>query len=105
PAVSGRDHPAVVSFLGFDEPSGKLVHVHLHFRLVSGERLLKNYRVPWGDQVPARPIRHPTLPILILDPTSEALLSVVRACLELRRTDPVTLRHWEATRQKFALDR
>ena len=105
PAVSGRDHPAVVSFLGFDEPSGKLVHVHLHFRLVSGERLLKNYRVPWEDQLLARAIRHPTLPILILDPSSEALLSVVRACLELRRTDPVTLRHWEATRQKFALDR
>ena len=30
---------------------------------------------------------------------------MVRACLELRRTDPVTLRHWEATREKFALDR
>jgi hypothetical protein len=105
PCVSGRDHPAVVSFLGYDEPSGKLVHVHLHFRLVSGERLLKNYRIPWEDHLLARAMHHPTLPILILDPRSEALLSVVRACLELRWTDPVTLRHWEVTRQKFALDR
>ena len=105
PSVSGRDHPAVLSFLGFDEPSGKLVHVHLHLRLVTGERLLKNYRIPWEDQLLACARRHPGLPILILDPASEALLAVVRASLELRRTDPVTLRHWEATRQKFALDR
>ncbi|MBV9566497.1 MAG: hypothetical protein JO172_00015 [Hyphomicrobiales bacterium] len=105
PSVSGRDHPAVVSFLGFDEPSGKLVHVHLHFRLVGGERLLKNFRIPWEDQLLSSAVRHPTLPLLILDPASEALLLMVRACLELRRTDPVTLRHWHATKQKFALDR
>jgi hypothetical protein len=105
PSVGGRDHPALVSFLGFDEPSGKLVHVHLHFRLVTGERLLKNYRIPWEDQLLACASRHPTLPIFILDPPSEAVLAVVRACLELRRTDPVTLRHWGATREKFALDR
>src|SRR5580704_13209705 len=67
PSVGGRDHPALVSFLGFDEPSGKLVHVHLHFRLVTGERLLKNYRIPWEDQLLACATRHPSLPILILD--------------------------------------
>ncbi|MBV8963599.1 MAG: hypothetical protein JOY97_10960 [Hyphomicrobiales bacterium] len=105
PCVSGRDHPAIVSFLGFDEPSGKLVHVHLHFRLVGGERLLKNYRIPWEDQLLSSALRHPTLPIVILDPASEALLLMVRACLELRPADPVTLRHWHATKQKFALDR
>jgi hypothetical protein len=105
PSVSGRDHPAVVSFLGFDEASGTLVHLHLHFRLVTGERLLKNYRIPWEDQLLAHATRHPSLPILILDPASEAILLVVRACLELRRTDPVTLRRWGTTREKFALDR
>jgi hypothetical protein len=105
PSVSGRDHPAVVSFLGYDEPSGKLVHLHLHFRLVVGERLLKNYRIPWEQSVLARAVRHGALPILILDPASEALLSVIRSCLELRRSDPITLRDWAATKRKFELDR
>jgi thymidylate kinase len=41
----------------------------------------------------------------VLDPASEALLLVARAALELRRTDPVTLRHWSATTRKFELDR
>src|SRR6266481_6198811 len=53
----------------------------------------------------SRAILHPTLPIRILDPTSEAVLLVVRACLELRRLDPMTLCVWQARTRKFALDR
>lgn len=105
PSVAGRDHPAVSSFLGYDEPSGRIIHLHLHFRLVVGEKLLKNYRLPWEEAILARAIRHPTLPLRMLDAEDEALLCAVRASLELRRTDPVALRSWRATEEKFALDR
>ncbi|SED62992.1 hypothetical protein SAMN05444161_7480 [Rhizobiales bacterium GAS191] len=105
PCVAYRDHPAILSFLGHDESSGQLLHLHLYFRLVVGAPLLKNYRIPWEDAILARSVSHPTLPIHMLDPASEALLLVIRSCLELHRSDPVTLRHWHATQQKFALDR
>lgn len=105
PSVADRDHPATQSFLGYDERSGELIHIHLHFRLVVGERLLKNYRIPWEEVLLTRAVLHPTLPIRILEPTSEAVLLVVRACLELRRLDPMTLYVWQATTRKFALDR
>jgi hypothetical protein len=105
PSVAGRDHPAVSSFLGYDEPSGLIAHMHLHFQLVTGERLLKNYRLPWEDAVLARAVFHHELPVRILDPATEALLLGVRGCLELTRADPVTLRNWGAATQKFALDR
>ena len=105
PSVAMRDHPAILSYIGYDEPSGRLIHLHLHFRLIVGERLHKNYRIPWEIDVLARAVRHPTLPVKLLDPASEAVLLGVRACLELRRLDPVTLRDWRATLAKFALDR
>lgn len=105
PAVGDRDHPAVLSYLGYDERGGQLIHLHLHFRLVIGEKLLRNYRIPWEEAVLSRAIGHPILPIRILDPTSEAVLLVVRACLELRRLDPMTLWLWHASTRKFALDR
>jgi hypothetical protein len=104
PSVADRDHPATLSFLGYDERGGQLLHIHLHFQLIIGERLLKNYRIPWEEALLTRAILHPTLPIRILDPTSEAVLLVVRACLELRRLDPMTLCVWQATTRKFALD-
>jgi thymidylate kinase len=105
PSVAMRDHPAILSYLGYDEPSGRLIHLHLHFRLIVGERLHKNYRIPWETNILARAILHPTLPVKILDPASEAVLLGVRACLELRRLDPVTLRGWRTTLARFALDR
>ncbi|MDR3531279.1 MAG: hypothetical protein P4L90_12105 [Rhodopila sp.] len=105
PAVAARDHPAIVSFLGYDEPSGRIVHLHLHFRLILGERLLKNYRLPWEATLLAGAITHPTMPLRTLDPASEAVLLATRACLELRWLDPVTLRGWAGTINKFERDR
>ena len=105
PAVANRDHPSVLSFLGHDEASGRLVHIHLHVRLVVGERLLKNYCLPWEEIVLARAVFHPALSIRMLDPTIEAVLLAVRGSLELRRLDPIAVRNWQATTRKFALDR
>ena len=103
--VAGRDHPAVSSYLGYDEPSGRIVHLHLHFRLVVGEKLLKNWRLPWEAAILTRAALHPTLPIRVLDPASEALLLVARSAIEFSRMDPVALRHWAPTKRKFELDR
>lgn len=105
PAVASRDHPAILSFLGYDAPSGRILHVHLHTRLLTGERLLRNYRMPWEAAVLASAIRHPASQLQMLDPASEAVLLAVRACLELRRTDAITLLNWRAAQDKFARDR
>jgi thymidylate kinase len=105
PTVANRDHPSILSFLGHDEPSGRLVHIHLHLRLIVGERLLKNYRLPWEEIVLSRAVLDPQLQIRMLEPTIEAVLLAVRSCVELRRMDPVALIRWQATTRKFALDR
>lgn len=105
PTVAHRDHPSILSFLGYDQTSGRLVHIHLHCRLIVGERLLRNYHLPWEDLVLGSAILHPTLQIRLLEPAVECLLLAVRQCLELTRSDPVTLRRWRETKRKFALDR
>jgi hypothetical protein len=53
----------------------------------------------------SRAVFHPTLPIRILDPGSEALLLIVRACLELRLFDLPGLYRWQSTTRNIALDR
>ncbi len=105
PAVACRDHPSIESFLGYDEDCGTLLHVHLHLRLIVGEPLLKSYRIPWERQLLGRAARHPQLSVKMLDPASEAVLLVVRHCLELSRLDPLSLRDWRARTRKFARDR
>lgn len=103
-AAPYRDHPAVMSFLGYDETSGKILHVHVHFWIVLGNALLKTYRLPYEDLFIARSNRHPSLPIRILDPLDEALLLMVRSSFELRRMEPITVRRWKEMKEKFALD-
>jgi thymidylate kinase len=41
-----REVPAVVHYYGLDERSGRLVHVHAHFRLVLGDDTTKNFWLP-----------------------------------------------------------
>jgi energy-coupling factor transporter ATP-binding protein EcfA2 len=88
PYVAGWEHPAISSFLGYDEPSGRLVHVHLHHRLVVGPPLLKPYRLPWEDALLRSAGWDPALPIRVLAPEAEFLLLAVRACLELSPWSP-----------------
>lgn len=38
--------PGVEDFFGFDEPSGRLIHVHAHYQLALGHDLTKNVRLP-----------------------------------------------------------
>ena len=43
------DLPGIYHYFGYDRPSGCLVHLHLHFQLIVGDDLLKNYRLPVED--------------------------------------------------------
>lgn len=105
PAVPGHDHPAMSSHLGYDEPSGRIVHVHLHTQLVTGEQLLKSYRLPWEAVILPLCVWHPTFPVRVLDPASESVLLVVRASLETGALRSASPRNARLTREKFALDR
>jgi len=44
-------HAGMEHFLGMDEASGRLFHLHVHYQLVLGEQYVKNYRLPMESQV------------------------------------------------------
>jgi thymidylate kinase len=41
-----RQVPGVLDYYNLDEGSGRLVHVHAHYRLVVGDDMTKNFRLP-----------------------------------------------------------
>jgi len=43
--------PSMQHFYGLDEQTGVIVHVHLYFEIITGESLLKNYRLPLADML------------------------------------------------------
>src|SRR5574338_1227695 len=45
-APPGKRYPGIEDWLGFDTQTGRLFHLHVHYRLVLGEQFVKNYHVP-----------------------------------------------------------
>lgn len=43
---SERQLPGVFDYLGFDESTGELIHLHVHFKLILGQKYVKNHHLP-----------------------------------------------------------
>jgi thymidylate kinase len=83
--------PGIRDFYGYDETSGRLVHVHAHFQLILGHDFTKNYHLPierayldsaaQGDlfRVPA--------------PEFEFIVFVIRMILKHSTWDAILMRH------------
>jgi thymidylate kinase len=86
-ARSGLGYPGIEDYLGFDEATGTLTHLHLHYQLTLGEKFLKGHRLPWEDAVLATRVLDEAHEVYVADPNLELLLLVVRAALKLRLRD------------------
>jgi thymidylate kinase len=80
----------VEDYLGLDHATGRLAHVHLHYRLVLGEKYLKGYRLPWEELLLSTRRLDPEWNTYVTDPNLELVLLVVRAAIKLRRRDRLT---------------
>lgn len=82
-----RRYPAIESYLGLDEQTGRLIHLHVHYQLTIGERHLNGYRVPWEHLLLSRRVYSEPEGIYVADPELELLLLVIRTSLKLRGLD------------------
>ena len=83
--------PGVRDYYGYDQKSGRLVHVHAHFQLILGSDLSKNYRLPLeqvylGSSVQGDLFRVPA-------PEFELVVLVIRMVLKHSTWDSVLMRH------------
>ena len=83
----GRSYPGIENHLGYDPESGKLFHLHVHYRLVLGEQFVKNYDLPLEEIfLNSVQLRHGVkTPI----PELEIIVLSLRALLKYRDRDGV----------------
>jgi thymidylate kinase len=87
PAHPSRGYLGVEDYFGIDQHTGRLLHLHLHYRLIVGERFLKNYRLPWESEFLERRVFDESAGVYVADPALEWLLLVCRAALKIRWRD------------------
>lgn len=83
-ATALAGYPAVEDHLAIDEATGRLVHLHLHYRLTLGQKHLKGYRLPWEADILATRRRAAEYDIQVASPEAELILLVVRDALKRR---------------------
>jgi len=92
PAHPSRAYPGVEDFFATDERTGRLLHLHLHYRLIVGERFFKNYRLPWEHEFLVRRVLDESTGVFVADPGLEWLLLVCRSALKIRWRDRLIAR-------------
>lgn len=92
PAHPSRRYPGVDDFFGVNEDTGRLLHLHLHYRLVVGERFFKNYRLPWEQEFLETRVRDPSSGVFVAEPALEWLLLACRSALKIRWRDRLRAR-------------
>jgi len=93
-------YPAVEDWLGFDAPTGRLIHLHVHFRLPVGELHLKSYRLPFADALLATRVRDAATGVFTSEPHHELLLLLIRYVLKANLRDRLTT--WTGRRPAFS---
>ena len=83
----GRGYPGIEDYLGFDEATGSLTHLHLHYQLTLGEKFLKGHRLPWEAVMLETRVYDEEHRIYVADPALETLVLLVRAAMKLRTRD------------------
>lgn len=87
-SIPSKLYNGITDFVGFDETSGRIVHLHTHYCLTLGLHRLKDYRLPWEDEFlrTVAPASGQT-PIPLPGPEAEMLLLLIRTCLKVRFRD------------------
>jgi hypothetical protein len=81
--------PALEDYLALDSDTGRLVHLHLHYRLTVGDSWLSGYRLPWEALVLSTRRFDPTMAMYVADPHMELLLLIARRAISLGPIDRI----------------
>jgi hypothetical protein len=90
-SVAAREHSHIEDWFLMDPATDRLLHVHLHERLVVGGRGQKAIRLPWERRVLDSRIVDEASQVPIAAPDIEMLMLLVRAAIKLTLRDHVAL--------------
>ena len=86
-AVPLMQYNAIEDYIGFDQETAKIWHVHTHYRMTLGEKHLKGYTItPWGSILLKDRMKGES-GVWVSDPSDEYVMLLCRIALKLRLRD------------------
>ena len=90
-AIRQKRYTDIEDFIGMDHKTGKIVHVHAHFRLTLGENYLKGYQLNFEEDILNSRIFDLRFGIYCIRPAFEMVLLFFRYAFKVRKRDVFNL--------------
>jgi thymidylate kinase len=75
-------YPDIEDWLGFDEETGRLIHIHLHYKLLMGRRYVKELGFPYERFLLNNALKDEKFKIFIISPEAELALLLIRIAVK-----------------------
>lgn len=87
----GCRYPNVDEWIGFDHETGHLIHIHLHYAIITGTKFCKEYILPVHEYVISNRIFIPEYNIYIASPEIEIIILYSRIVLKANNKHKIHL--------------
>ena len=78
----GSRYFEVDDWIGFDKDTGALIHLHLHYALVTGHKGMKEYSLPWIDLALRTRVMNEKYGVYMMEPNLEMMTLYTRIGLK-----------------------
>lgn len=82
-AINELAYDGIEDYIGYDEKTNIIIHFHIHFKLIIGQKHLKEYHLLWEERIINSRIKHPETDIWIINHEFELLLLIIRESLRI----------------------
>lgn len=83
----GSRYPGVDDWIGFDRLTGKQIHLHLHYHIITGHKGMKEFSLPWTEIALQTRILDKDTEVYIMEPNLEILTIYTRIALKISIKD------------------
>ncbi len=90
--IKQRQYRDIEDLIGLDLTSGKIIHLHAHFRLTLGESYLKGYQLSLEHKILNSRVFDDVFGIYRIDPAFELILLFFRQALKVRTRDVLKMK-------------
>ena len=87
----GHRYPNVCEWIGFDTSTGRLVHVHLHYQIITGTKFCKEHVFPIDDLIIATRVLDKDTDVYVTDPNLEIIILYCRIALKAKKKYSIRL--------------
>ena len=84
----------VEEYLGLDFATGKMIHVHLHYRIITGTKFCKEYEFPIGELMLSTRIIDEDTGVYVASPNLEIIVLYARIALKADRVSRIKVKDY-----------